>query len=135
MALVYCPECNKEISDTAKNCPGCGFVMVKSESPKIRRSELSDVKKNPTVGIVSFIIGIICILLGIPLITVVIGIFIIIAGFIFIGIGTNKLNGTQKGVCPYCNNVIEIRAKATTLKCSHCKKISTRNGNFIETIV
>lgn len=24
MALVNCKECKKEISDTAKNCPGCG---------------------------------------------------------------------------------------------------------------
>lgn len=25
MALVKCPECNREISDSAKNCPHCGF--------------------------------------------------------------------------------------------------------------
>ena len=24
MALVECPDCEKEISDTAKNCPHCG---------------------------------------------------------------------------------------------------------------
>jgi hypothetical protein len=33
MALINCPECNKEISDKAENCPGCGFpVNKKTES-------------------------------------------------------------------------------------------------------
>lgn len=27
MALVKCPECGKEISDQAKSCPNCGFVI------------------------------------------------------------------------------------------------------------
>ena len=25
MALIKCPECNKEISDTTKRCPSCGY--------------------------------------------------------------------------------------------------------------
>lgn len=25
MALIKCPECNKEISDTTKRCPNCGY--------------------------------------------------------------------------------------------------------------
>lgn len=24
MALIKCPECKREVSSTAKNCPGCG---------------------------------------------------------------------------------------------------------------
>jgi hypothetical protein len=27
MALITCPECKNEISDTAKTCPKCGFKM------------------------------------------------------------------------------------------------------------
>ena len=27
MALIKCPECNKEISDTAKNCIHCGYLL------------------------------------------------------------------------------------------------------------
>lgn len=27
MALIQCPECNKEISDKARTCPNCGFPM------------------------------------------------------------------------------------------------------------
>lgn len=29
MALMNCPECGKEISDTAKKCPNCGFKLSK----------------------------------------------------------------------------------------------------------
>lgn len=31
MALIRCPECNHEISDTAKFCPNCGYVMKQEE--------------------------------------------------------------------------------------------------------
>lgn len=29
MALINCPECNKEISDKALSCPNCGFPLEK----------------------------------------------------------------------------------------------------------
>lgn len=25
MALIRCPECGKQVSDTAKACPNCGY--------------------------------------------------------------------------------------------------------------
>ncbi len=31
MALINCPECNKEISDKVKACPHCGFPLVEEE--------------------------------------------------------------------------------------------------------
>lgn len=27
MALIHCPECDKEVSDRAKACPNCGFPI------------------------------------------------------------------------------------------------------------
>lgn len=30
MALIKCPECGKEFSDTANACPHCGYVMKKN---------------------------------------------------------------------------------------------------------
>lgn len=32
MAIINCPECSKEISDTAKSCPHCGFRIKASGS-------------------------------------------------------------------------------------------------------
>lgn len=34
MALIKCPECNKEISDSLDQCPHCGFVLKKKKSNK-----------------------------------------------------------------------------------------------------
>ena len=32
MALIKCSECGKEISNTAKSCPNCGFTIKKSKA-------------------------------------------------------------------------------------------------------
>jgi hypothetical protein len=31
MALINCPECNKEVSDTALTCPNCGYQLKKPQ--------------------------------------------------------------------------------------------------------
>lgn len=36
MALITCPECGSQISDKAKSCPQCGFVLHNSKSNKIK---------------------------------------------------------------------------------------------------
>ncbi len=41
MALMNCPECNKEMSDTIKKCPHCGFVIKKKKVKK----EKKDIKE------------------------------------------------------------------------------------------
>ena len=134
MALMQCPECSKEISDNAESCPSCGYTLTKNELTKIRKSDLSEVKKNSALGTLYIIVGVIVILVGIPLITVIIGIFAIVGGFLFIALGMNNLSGTQTGNCPYCNHSITVGAKAATYKCPHCKKISTKKSYRLETI-
>lgn len=32
MALIKCPECEKEVSDKASNCPNCAFPLQESKS-------------------------------------------------------------------------------------------------------
>lgn len=34
MALIKCPECDKEISDTIKKCPNCGYKLKKRMNKK-----------------------------------------------------------------------------------------------------
>jgi hypothetical protein len=48
MALIKCPECQKEISDSAPSCPSCGYVLkgkvessAKPEKPKKKRGCLT----------------------------------------------------------------------------------------------
>lgn len=35
MALIKCPECGQEISDTAKSCPHCGYKTEKMNPEKM----------------------------------------------------------------------------------------------------
>lgn len=38
MALINCPECGKEISDTIKACPHCGYNLQNKIKPKIKNT-------------------------------------------------------------------------------------------------
>lgn len=35
MALISCPECEKEVSDKAKSCPNCGFPFKEAYVQKV----------------------------------------------------------------------------------------------------
>ncbi|MBQ9270191.1 MAG: zinc ribbon domain-containing protein [Oscillospiraceae bacterium] len=43
MALIRCPECNREISDQAAACPGCGYPLIRT-SPDETEEKLAAVK-------------------------------------------------------------------------------------------
>ena len=36
MSLITCPDCKKEVSDKAPNCPGCGRPMASFSSKSIQ---------------------------------------------------------------------------------------------------
>lgn len=55
MALIKCPECNKEISDQAKFCPSCGYGLN-----SMSVEEKKNIKKI-VVAIIGIIVGIILI--------------------------------------------------------------------------
>lgn len=47
MALIKCKECNKEISDTAKVCPHCGYIMKTKKSiigAKLNSNNISNIE-------------------------------------------------------------------------------------------
>lgn len=58
MALINCPECGKEISDTAKHCPNCGF--------KIKGKKKNGKKVGIVIGviIIVLIVGILFFVFG-----------------------------------------------------------------------
>lgn len=57
MALIKCPECNKEISDKAKLCPNCGY----EQNQQTISSKQSD-KKGGRIGCGTWFIVIVIIL-------------------------------------------------------------------------
>ena len=47
MALIQCPECNKEISDKVKSCPQCGYPLVEETKPI---SPQPSIKQTPPIS-------------------------------------------------------------------------------------
>lgn len=60
MALINCPECEHQMSDTAKKCPHCGYRLNIAEINKI---------KNYSIGVGLGIIGLFVISISLPTMT------------------------------------------------------------------
>ena len=57
MSLVSCPECNKEISNSATLCPYCGYPIKRSKSIKRLQSSLEKNKSRfITLGIIALVV-------------------------------------------------------------------------------
>jgi hypothetical protein len=66
MALINCPECDKEISDKVKACPNCGYPIIEEDgtyATEPQQVELTGVsiktkptfKKNASIAVISLI--------------------------------------------------------------------------------
>lgn len=86
MALIKCPECGKEISDTAKNCINCGYALkeenniappqtvVHIEAPKKGESSQKG-KSSKNFLVMGITLNLVC------LINSTIGVIMVISGF------------------------------------------------------
>jgi hypothetical protein len=54
MALISCPECKKKISDSAENCPNCGFLLTPEKIAEIKKND-EQTQKVGTIGCLSII--------------------------------------------------------------------------------
>jgi hypothetical protein len=65
MALINCTECNKEISDKATACPGCGAPVSETANLKVtnRQDESTGISKS-TAALIGFILGFILLYVG-----------------------------------------------------------------------
>ena len=59
MAIIKCPECGKEISDTVDTCIHCGY--------KIKNNKEDDDNKNKKFNPLIFVIALVLIIIGISL--------------------------------------------------------------------
>ena len=72
MALIKCPECGKEISDKATNCPSCGCPLENANSNE-QSSSQDLLKKDKVNKKIKLIIPIVCIV-AIAIIVSIVGI-------------------------------------------------------------
>lgn len=134
MALIRCPECRKDVSDSAGVCPHCGYKIEKAAIKNFVPVKTDLVSSKPTSS--EIIKAVICFVLGIP--TLLWGILTMAAGYGFIMLalglivtimGVLILRTFQDGVCPYCGGKLRLnRGNAVnhgryTVKCGHCHNV------------
>lgn len=57
MALIKCPECGKDVSDTAKMCPHCGYKIKISKSILLLLDDTMNFVISEILNIVLIIVG------------------------------------------------------------------------------
>lgn len=134
MALIYCPECGKQISDMAPSCPYCGYVMQKTTAPDVvqqveihaRSTDVGNFCQNITGGIIAIVVGIGLTIVGIitTIVTFLLGLPTLLVGMMIIGYGYMLCVGRAACECPYCGSTGKITKGDRNYKCPICKKIS-----------
>lgn len=106
MALITCPECKREISDTAKACPSCGYDFTASQKILCPRCgvEAIPVKKKNSVS-AGGIIGAAIFLISLPVLffNLLIGAALIILALV---VGSVTRGEHIEMVCPKCRRRI-----------------------------
>ena len=103
MALIKCPECGKEISDTCKQCIHCGYVLKKGTKSITRDQVALIYRERPGTGL--YLVEII---LGFLFAPVIIGIIVILIALHDMSY-TNKNNSIPHEIAYYdseTNNII-----------------------------
>jgi len=47
MALITCPECGKDVSDSAAACIHCGYTLVQNQAPGGEQQPVSQYAQQP----------------------------------------------------------------------------------------
>lgn len=139
MALIRCPECRKEVSDTAEACPHCGFKIEKQELLSFVPEKTILYNSKPTAK--EIIKSVVSIVLGLPLCVLGIGygFLPVLIGVIFIGAGVLFLFANKEGECPYCGQLLRLsRGDALNhgiyaVKCPYCNNTITKTKTHLLT--
>ncbi len=129
MALIKCPECRREVSDTAGSCPHCGFKIqiekLKDFVP-VKTTLVFSKPQNADVTKASVLL-----FFGIPILLCgfIYGLFPLLVGFVLTSVGLGNLFGYQEGDCPYCGHRIRMKRDAflnqgvRSIRCGHCNNV------------
>ena len=47
MALINCPECGRQVSDSAPQCPGCGYVFSQQNNRQLFKRVVDYITQRP----------------------------------------------------------------------------------------
>lgn len=134
MALIRCPECNREISDTASACPNCGYNLENFYKD-------FEVKSNPltapqrigrTNTIIEIIGSVVLLAVGVATIGIGIGIVLIILGVVGFIATIGKDKKYQYGYCPYCGTNLRVVHGNKTFKCPACKNVGAQTESSLD---
>ncbi len=143
MALITCPECNREVSDKAYSCPHCGYVLseqTSSATPPVhqpRPTRIGAQRRNVVSGSIWSVIGMLLIGLGILSCFVIlpVGIVILVLGGIIYAKGTASSVGVHAVTCPYCGASGIMDSTAQSYKCRICSKKSVKKGEYLHPVL
>ncbi len=137
MALINCPECNKQISDTTTACPHCGYKLsVEQAASSPTPTKIGETKTEAGSGTAILILGIVGILVSLFMLVFILplGIFAMIGSLALTSTGYNKISGVQECYCPYCGKLGSIGKSEQSYECVVCKKRSVRDGEYLKPV-
>lgn len=127
MALINCPECLKEISTDAEQCPHCGY-KINRETDIDFTPVVKPLVKTKVTGraktLICVIGSIILIGAGIPLASIGVGVIMIILGILGFFLAFTEVKKYRFGNCPYCDTELRVRDGADIITCPTCSKKS-----------
>lgn len=136
MALIKCPECDKEVSDKAISCPHCGYELPNAN--KFEKTEIHSVPAKMGSGTIGIFAGIILIPIGIitmfllSIFGLIIGIVEIVIGIALIKSGKDNVKGNmQEADCPYCGKKIYFSKDEIRIECVYCKQVSVKSDDYL----
>lgn len=138
MALISCPKCEKQISETAPACPHCGYQLSDAsiaDAPV--PTKIGEIKINYKAGCFTIICGILLIPIALlSLLSYVIpGLICLGVSLGLIGTGIQKIMGTRSISCPYCGTPTEVSKNFKNYKCDACKKRSVRKDDYLHPVM
>lgn len=133
VALISCPECGKQVSDSAISCPHCGGQLLRGPVP----TKIGELKKSPAVGLIMLVFGsvlffvsLLSFMLFLPL-----AIVLSIPAVALIFQGSARFFGVRLVCCPHCGKSIRMFDTARSFKCPKCGQKSSRDGDFLNPIL
>lgn len=57
MALIFCPDCRKQISDQTISCPGCGFPIKNQSPPPPQNNKEKKKSSSPIITIATIVLA------------------------------------------------------------------------------